>query len=245
MIAQGSGNRSRSCWTGQGVGSEIWCMRGTAMRKTLLVLAVMSFGLWSAMPAMASGSQCDAVAGNLVTNCGFETGDFTGWTISGNTANPGNNYYGVDGFDANSGNFGAYMSQDLLGTGATVNLSQTLATVVGQTYQVTFWLDQDTAPTTGYTHSFTAMFGAATMLALTPTVALPGPVGVWTEYTFTETAATASTVLEFLFENDDSYWSFDDVSVVALAATPEVPTGLLGATGLLVLLMLRRKFGVA
>jgi hypothetical protein len=68
---------------------------------------------------------------------------------------------------------------------------------------------------------------------------------VWTEYTFTETAATASTVLEFLFENDDSYWSFDDVSVVPLAATPEIPTGLLGASGLVALLMLRRKFGVA
>src|SRR5215831_7889435 len=28
-------------------------------------------------------SACDAVAGNLVTNCGFETGDLTGWNISG------------------------------------------------------------------------------------------------------------------------------------------------------------------
>jgi hypothetical protein len=35
-------------------------------------------------PAMAIPSQCDAIAGNLVTNRGFETGDFSGWTLTGN-----------------------------------------------------------------------------------------------------------------------------------------------------------------
>jgi hypothetical protein len=123
-----------------------------------------------------------------------------------------------------------------------VSLGQNLATTVGTSYQVTFWLEQDTAPAVGYTHAFTAQWGGATILSLTPTVSSPGPVGVWTEYTFTETATSASTLLNFLFENDDSFWSFDDVSVVALAATPEVPTGLLAASGLCALLMFRRKF---
>ncbi len=212
------------------------------MRKTLAVVAVMMFfGLWSALPAMAGSSLCDAVAGNLVTNCGFETGDFTGWTLSGNTTNPGNNYYGVDGFDANSGNYGAYMSQGS-GSGATISLSQNLSTVVGQQYVITFWLEQDTAPTTGYVHSFLASFGGTTMLSLTPTVALPGAVGVWTEYQFTETASSTLSALLFTFENDDSYWSFDDVSAVPL---PELPTGVLAVTALFAVVLLRRKFAIA
>jgi len=209
------------------------------MRKVFLVTALVAFGLWSAMPALAgSGSQCDAIAGNLVQNCGFETGDFTDWTISGNTANPGNNYYGVDGFDAHSGNFGAYMSEDLINSALSVNLSQTLATTAGQTYLVTFWLEDDTAPTAGYNRSFTALWGATTLLSLTPTASNPGPVGVWTEYTFAVTATSASTLLEFEFINDDSYWSFDDVSAVQ---TPEPSTALLAVAALSAMLLLRRR----
>jgi hypothetical protein len=177
-----------------------------------------------------------------VQNCGFETGDFTDWTLSGNTANPGSNYYGVDGFDAQSGNYGAYMSNDTLAGTGTVNLSQMLSTVAGQTYEISFWVEQDTAPSGTYVHSFTAMWGATTMLSLTPTDANPGPVGVWTQYTFFETGAGASTLLEFLFENDDDYWSFDDVSVVV---TPELPSGFLAATALFAVLLLRRRLVAA
>jgi hypothetical protein len=209
------------------------------MRKTLLVVVVILCGLWGASQAMAGSlSVCDAVRGNIVANCGFETGDFSGWTISGNTANPGGNYNGADAFDAHSGNYGAYMSQDFFVGTTPVDLSQTLTTVAGGQYQVTFWLDQNTAPTTGYTHTFSATWnGTTTMLSLMPTVAVPGPTGVFTEYQFDETATGASTALNFAFENDDSYWSFDDVSA---AKTPEPPAGVLTGTALCALLLLRR-----
>jgi hypothetical protein len=47
--------------------------------------------------ARAVPSICDAAAGNLVVNCGFEAGSFTGWTQSGNT---GFNRCGKSGLSA-------------------------------------------------------------------------------------------------------------------------------------------------
>jgi len=214
------------------------------MRKSISVLAFIFCGLWSASQPVFGASLCTGISPNLVTNCGFETGDFTGWTIAGNTLNPGGNYYGVDAFDANSGSFGAYLSQDFVDRGASpLTLSQTLTTSVGAVYNVMFWLEQDTAPTTGYIHSFTAAWGGTTIQSLTPTVALPGTVGSFTEYSFSETATSISTALTFTIENDDSYWSLDDVSVSPAATVPEPSTGLLAgmALGVVLLLVAREK----
>jgi hypothetical protein len=209
------------------------------MRNTFSVLAFVLCGLWGASRATATPSYCTSVTGNLVTNCGFETGDFIGWTVGGNTSNPGGNYYGVDALDLSTGNFGAYMSQDYVDGGATsVDLSQTLATVAGASYLVSFFLEQDTAPFIGYTHAFTATWGGSKQLSLTPTVVSPGPVGVFTQYSFVVSATGPSTVLNFAFENDDAYWSFDDVSV---AAVPEPSTFVLAGAALGGLALLRRR----
>jgi len=211
------------------------------MKKAFSILVLGSCVLWSGSQATAA-SFCDAVSGNLVLNCGFETGDFTSWTVGGNTLNSGGNYYGVDAFDANSGNYGAFMSQDLVDGGtAPVTLSQTLSTAAGSIYSVSFWLEQDTVPTAGYTHAFYATFGGTTLLNLTPTVAVPGIVGTFTEYTYSGTATGASTALTFSFENDDSYWSFDDASVTLTGtATPEPSTWILAGIALGVLFQMKR-----
>jgi len=211
------------------------------MRKGFLLIAVIAFGIFTAASAMASPI-CNGATKNLVANCGFETGDLTSWIISGNTANPGGNYYGVDGFDANSGNYGAYMSEDAIDGGTSpVVLSQILTTKVGDVYQITFSLEQDTAPDGTTVHTFDSSFGGAALLDLAPTAGSPGSVGVFNQYTFTETATSTSTDLSFSFRNDDWYWSFDDVSVVDTSVpAPEPSSCVLMGAAVLALAGLKR-----
>ena len=212
------------------------------MKKTFSILAIAVCGLWGTSRAMATPSYCDTnFVGNLVANCGFETGDFTGWTISGNTTNPGCNDYGVDFADLQSGNFGAYMSQDFFISTAPVVLSQTLSTTAGANYFISFFVELDTPPSPGVAQTFVAMFGSTTIASLAPTVAFPGTVGTFEQFTATVPATGPTTVLSFAFENDDSFWSFDDVSVISLTATPEPSTFLLAGAALGGLLLARRR----
>jgi hypothetical protein len=71
-------------------------------RNVVLLLAVALF----AMTTTAFGQDvCQTVPGNFIVNCGFETGDFTGWTRSGNLG-----FTFVSGAPYNfSGNFGAQL----------------------------------------------------------------------------------------------------------------------------------------
>ncbi|HVP55787.1 MAG TPA: PEP-CTERM sorting domain-containing protein [Candidatus Eisenbacteria bacterium] len=100
--------------------------RITFIAVTLTVLLVMSAPTWAQ-------SICDGVAGNLVVNCGFEAGDFTGWTQSGNTG-----FTGVTSIApyVNSGTYGAYLGP----VGSDGYLSQT---IWGNTW--TFAFRQDPA----------------------------------------------------------------------------------------------------
>src|SRR4051794_34103498 len=51
------------------------------------MLGLLLLGAQLALPSQARADVilCDTVSGNLVANCGFETGNFNGWTQAGNT----------------------------------------------------------------------------------------------------------------------------------------------------------------
>jgi hypothetical protein len=79
-------------------------------------------------------SLCDAITGNLVVNCGFETADFTGWTIT--PANPGS-LFGVNG-NPHTGDNAAFFGA--ITPPFADSISQSIPTIPEQTYNVAFWL---------------------------------------------------------------------------------------------------------
>jgi Carbohydrate binding domain len=182
---------------------------------------------WTSVLATGA-SICDGIAGNIVTNCGFETGDFTGWTAvdgSGNT-------FVAGAFDTgpNSGN--SFAALGAVGTDGTV--SQTLTTIPGQTYDFSFWLASDG----GLPNDFTAQWDGADLVSLAATPATP-----YVLYSFIETASSTSTAINFIERNDPGFWGLDDVSVVA---TPE-PSNLVEScllVGLMVVVYKRRRVPV-
>jgi len=205
------------------------------MRKTCGLICV-AFCLFLAAPQSRAVSICNATAGNLVANCGFETGDFTSWTLSGNDV-PGelNNLYGVEGvdpFDGISPNSGANQAffADLVANATT--LEQDIATTATDMYTVSWFLAQDTMvgsqPTE--TNAFSASFGGTTLTNLTAV-----PVEGYTKYSYTVTATSSSSVLSLTLGNDLGEFLLDDISVVndTPAATPEPPAWTLMLVGLM------------
>ena len=74
------------------------------LRTSIVIFAAFCF--LAASPVWAATSICDNTPGNLVTNCGFESGNFSGWTRGGNLG-----FAGVTSSApyVNSGTYGAFL----------------------------------------------------------------------------------------------------------------------------------------
>src|SRR5215470_14758930 len=88
--------------------------------------------------AMAAASFLPLRAANIVLNPGFETGDFTSWTV----VPAADNATDLDTRGTpNTGDFAAEFGSTTVGEFDTI--SQTLATIAGQTYTFSFFLSAD------------------------------------------------------------------------------------------------------
>jgi hypothetical protein len=192
------------------------------MRKSITFLALLLASVFAVHSAKAD-DVCSSVGGNLVTNCGFETGDFTGW--SGTVINDTFAFAEVDQFNPFSGaseaSFGPETKDD--------TLTQTFNTVAGIGYTIQFALDNDTTPNSGFVNNFSASFGSTTGFSESN-----APAGNYTIETFIGLATGTSTTLTFTSENQLGFFDVDSVSVVA---TPEpgslalLGTGIVGVAG--------------
>jgi hypothetical protein len=142
----------------------------------------------------------------LLKNGGFELGDFTGWTRSGN---PASTAVSTNKLYASSGYYGAQFGP----TGLPGFISQNLATIPGQTYLIGFMLSSKYPLTNS---EFSVSWNGVTLMDTT-NLFLTGQV----PYQFTVTAPGTNTTLQFGFRNDPDYFGFDDAFVSPIPA-PEL-----------------------
>ena len=189
-------------------------------KKALALALGASVGLAVTTPSYA----------NLVENGGFETGDFTGWTED--PANTGN----FVGGDPHSGSFSAF---DGSIRGLDV-ISQSVATLGGAGYNLSFWMKSADGEIPGGTE-FLVKWDANVILDLKPV-----PNQGYTEYNFFVTAQPGGgDTLTFGLRNEGYYTQLDDVSLSP--SIPGVPEA--GATmgyvtlGLLALWGMKKNLG--
>jgi uncharacterized repeat protein (TIGR03803 family) len=174
---------------------------------------------------IGSGPAIIAAYPSSILNGGFETGTFTNWTQSGITysiVTTGSKY-------AHSGTYGAALETG----GAQGFLVQTLATIPGANYLISFWLDSPSATTP---NNFQMSWNGSVLLNKTNV----GNIG-WTNIQLTVAATATTTTLQFGYLNGYFYFGLDDISVtqmtnpnianISLSGTNLVLNGVNGMSG--------------
>jgi len=166
-----------------------------ALQKVRSGLAALALaGILSAPPVQAQ---------NLVANPGFETGDFTGWDVTGTLA-----YVTAD--SPHTGNYAALFGD----SGPHLDsLSQTLTTLPGTWYALSFWAETPVLVPPGAPNTFNVSFDGS------PIVGLPGSLPddqTYHLYASLVRASSSSAALQFTLSNEFDFTGLDDVSMVSV-----------------------------
>lgn len=155
-----------------------------------------------------------AIGQNIVQNGGFETGDFTDWTLTTNGFGTFvDSSSGKSGIPPHSGNYFAALGQP-----SNVGfISQLLPTIPGQSYLLSLWFNSTNVsqlPQSGVTvntpNQFIVSWNGAHLFNQ---VNVPPIATGWTNMQFIVTATGTNTVLQFGERVDPWYLGLDDVNV--------------------------------
>jgi len=190
---------------------------------------------------LAASALADA---NLVANPGFETGDFTGWTLLGNDTRSDHSFVsGPTSYPAwnewlprGGDHFAA-----LGAVRGLLILRQTFATNPGESYLVSFQLGSD-GERANY---FFAEWNDSYLVSLENQPETPGhdlihgpPAAAYRAYNFAALATGSTTTIQFVANNDQGWWALDDISVMPL---PEPSSLLSAAAGILAVTACARR----
>ncbi|GAC1419722.1 MAG: hypothetical protein NVSMB62_12790 [Acidobacteriaceae bacterium] len=202
--------------------------------RSAALFALFALPLAVTSTAFASTS-CEAVSGNLVTNCGFETGTFSGWTL----VDPGN-YSSVDKHNPFTGTYAATLGPE------PGSLSQTVTDVFGTLYYFSFNMQNEVAvDANGVPYPGADSFQVSVIDKSNTTTNLFGPNSIpqtnaYASYGFYFVGSGSDTIM-FTLNNVPSYYDLDNVSVNA--PTPEPSSlALMGTGAIFFAEITRRRF---
>ena len=154
---------------------------------------------------------------SFVQNGGFETGDLSFWILNGTTTSGGFLYNGVvnvDTFTDGSGTNFVHSGADGMAmgeAGALAYLSQTLNTFPGQSYLLSFWMNNIGGATPNQLQvNWNTNSPAVNTLFNQVSI---GAINNWTNLSFIVTATGTNTILQFGAQNDNYYFGLDDINV--------------------------------
>ncbi len=170
--------------------------------------------------ALLSTTSIPARAG-LITNGGFETGDFSGWSVFADFTTV--TQY-LDGFSPHSGNYFA-----ALGNGGGLGvLSQTVNSAPGQEYLLSMFLGSDGSTP----NEFAVEWNGTTLFDATNLGDTRGNGDQYNALSFL-VQGTGNDTLTLLERNDLGYLALDDVSLSAVPEPSSLSLLIVGATCIL------------